>query len=270
MPQWEPLRSELALSGESVVRFRTGRPGTPRRDPFDVAIVDPLVEPVPAGWDALVARERLSPLWTSALIRTADWHCAVATSFAVVSEAASGDVVALVHARHLGPGVPGRYARPGRVPPVSLTECRLAPGLDAGLAFASGTTVEQRRAAVAAYERALRRRTGPGGVGLAYRELGEADRHVVPGAGRVQLRLSPCLVLTNRWSDVDSYLRDRPARWRAQLRKIRSGLDADPGVRVEVADRIDGDDAAWLAELVRRRHHPPLLARPPLPSVYFG
>jgi hypothetical protein len=229
-------------------------------------IVDPRTEPVPAAWDAFVAAERLLPLWSSDILRAADWCAPAASSFVLVEESVSGAPVALFHARHHGATRPSRYARPGRLPAVTLTECRIAPGLmDAGMAFAAGTAARDRTEAVRAFESAVRRRTGPGGLAIGYRELTDAHLAAVPAARRIRLRLSPTMVLHNEWSDLDGYLAARPRKFRAQLRKVRDGVRVAP----ELVESVDPGPACWLAEQVRRRHFPRAVPRPPLPELYF-
>jgi hypothetical protein len=225
-------------------------------------VADPLTDPVPRAWDAAVAAWRLSPLWTSAVVTAADW-CAPARSSLVVVGDAGGAPVALFHARHHG-GPQLRYAGPGRPPWTAVTECRLVPGmLEAGLAFAPSSGAAERAEAVRVFERAVR------GPAIAYRELAGHHLAAVPAARRRRLLLSPAMVLDNAWPDLGAYLATLSPKWRARLRKIHDGLRADPGTTVALGDTIDAAEAAWLAELARRRHATRLVRRPPLPAVYF-
>jgi len=234
-------------------------------------VVDPLIGPVPEGWDEFVRDQRLLPVWSSRLLRAADWCAQTASSMVLVRESGGGPPVAAFHTRHLGLGHPGRFVQPGRIPVASLTECRTAPATtEAGLAFARATGEPDRAEAVRVFERAIRARAGPGGRAIAYRNL--LDRHlpVVPAAGRVKLRVTPRMVLTNQWPDLAGYLASLPGKWRSQLRKIRDTVRTDPSLRFAVAGTIDPAEAGWLAEVVRNRYASRAVPRPPLPAGYFA
>jgi hypothetical protein len=233
-------------------------------------VVDPLREPAPAGWDRFVVTHQLLPAWEPSLLRAADWSAQPASSMVAVHEPQGADPVAIFHARHLGPVNPARFATPGRVPRVCLTECRTAPvPMEAGMAFAAGTGPADRTEAVRAFERALGRRTGPGGRAIAYRNLQDWQLAVVPTAGRLRIQLSPRMVLRNEWPDLASYLASLPGKWRSQLKRIHETVSTDPAVRVGWSDPVDPAQACWLAEVVRRRHASRLVPRPPLPAGYF-
>jgi hypothetical protein len=224
-------------------------------------VADPLTDPAPPAWDAFVTRHRLPALWRWQVLAPADW-CAVGTpSMVLVRERSGDEPVALFHARRVGPGGLGSYGRPGRRPWLGLTVCQLNSSLAPGLAFADGLDRRDRAEACRAFERAARR------PGLAYRGLADGDLAVVPSAARVRLRLSPVMVLTNRWPDLASYLAGLPRKWRSQLRGIHDGLRADPHLRVEIASSIEPEEACWLAELVVRRYAS--RPAPPRPVSYF-
>jgi hypothetical protein len=234
-------------------------------------IVDPLVDPVPAAWDGFVARAGLLPLWGSQLLRTAAWCTQTPSSMVLVHEPGDATPVALFHARHLGLVRPTRFLRPGRTPALSMTECRTTPAaMGAGIAFAAGAGAAERAEAVRAFEAAIRKRTGAGGLAVAYRELPPAYLPSVPTSHRIRLRLGPTMVLHNAWSDLDKYLGTLPGKWRSQLRKIHHTIESDPTLRIEFVDTLDSAEACWLAELVRRRHISAKIPRPPLPARYFA
>lgn len=234
-------------------------------------VVDPLREPPPAGWDAFVAAHDLMPLWRADLLRTAAGCSQTPSTMVMVTEGGGDRPVAIFHARHLGPTDPTRFTRPGRMPVPTMTECRTTPvAMGAGLAFAADADPATRAEAVRVFERAVRRRTGVGGLALAYRELPPDLLALVPTGRRVRMRLGPTMVLENRWSDLDDYLADLPGKWRSQLKKIRQNVATDPDLRVDLVDTIGADEAGWLAELVRRRHTWRALPRPPLPAGYFA
>lgn len=227
-------------------------------------VIDPLTEPVPAAWDTFAEAHRLRPGWHSGPLRAIDWCVPIASSMVVVTGPADPAPVGIFHARHFGLGDPGRFVTPGRVPRLALIECRTAPvPAEAGLSFAAGTDQRDRMEAVRAFERALRRRTGPGAVGIGYRNLLEHDLPAVGTGGRLR-RLPPRMVLPNQWSDLDSYLASVPAKWRSQLKKLHHEVTADATVRVELADTIEPAQACWLAEVIRQRYTPRTPPRPPL------
>jgi hypothetical protein len=234
------------------------------------AAVDPLTEPIPAGWDEFVTGQRPPPVWDSRLLRIAAWCDRVPATAVLVSEAASARPVAAFYVRHLGPVSPGRFVRPGRMPVVTLSECRAVPWTGAGMVFAADTDQRDRREAVRVFERALGRRVGAGGRLIAYRSLPAEHLAVVPTARRLRLPQSPHMVLYNRWPDLPSYLATLDRAWRKRLRQIRRAVDADPTVRFEVTGTIDTADACWLAEVVRRRYLPRWFTPPPpRPASYF-
>ncbi len=232
-------------------------------------VVDPLTDPIPESWDAFVAAQRLLPMWSSSLLTSADWCGQSAASMVIVADD-GGDPAVLFHARHVGLAARHRYVRPGRLPPLTMTECRIVPGMmDSGMAFATGLSTGDRLEAVRVFERAMRRRAGAGALAMAYRDLHADQLALVPTERRVRLAVSPKMVLYNEWSDIDGYLASLPRKWRIQLTKLHSGVTRDAELRVELSDHIDAGEACWLAELVRRRHSAPLLRRPPLPAAYF-
>jgi hypothetical protein len=232
-------------------------------------VVDPLTGQVPPEWDQFADAHRLLPGWYSGVLRAVNWCVPVASSMVIVHEPNGTQPVAMFHARHLGPTNLARLVRPGARPAwASLAECRTAPfPLEPGLAFAAGTGPADRIEAVRRFEQALRRRTGPGGIAITYRNLPEPDLPLVTTGTRVQRRLQPRMVLDNQWSDLPSYLGSLPAKWRSQLRKVSDAVAGDPSLRVELADTIEAGPACWLAEVVRLRYESGrLLPRPPAPA----
>lgn len=231
---------------------------------------DPLTEPAPTGWDAFATAQRLAPIWHSELLRAIDWCAQAASSMVLVEEAASAEPVAAFHTRHLGPTNPNRFTRPARIPPVSLTECRTFPGLGSGVAFAATLDARDRAEAVRVFERALRHRVGTGGRLIAYRGLpGEEVAAVSTTAGRARIRLSPSMVLENRWPDLAGYLAGLPRKLRSELKRIRAAVDEDPATRVSLDDAVEPEEACWLSDVVRRRHASRLVPRAPWPRHYF-
>lgn len=233
-------------------------------------VVDPLVQPVPSGWDKFVHYERLVPGWDPGLVRAVDWCARHTSSMALVTERGSGEPVAAFHARHVAPVHPHRFTRPGRIPLTSLTVCVTPqPVGETGVAFAQGTDASDRAEAVRTFERAVRRRAGRmASLGFGYQGLYDHQLPAVRRRGRIGFRLSPRMVITNEWPDGDSYLRSLRHKWRYHLRKIRQTIDRD-GLRVELVPQVDPQQACWLAERVRRRYAGRALPPPPLPLTYF-
>lgn len=232
-------------------------------------VADPLVDPPPEGWDEFVAGHGLLPAWDSDLLRRSDWCARSPSSMVLVRDSGSGTPVAAFHARHLGPSRSGRFARPGRVPVVSLTECRAAPLMGTGVGFATGLSQRDRTEAVRAFEQAIHRRVGPGGRGIAYRHLAADELAVIPRTGRLQVRLTPDMVMENQWPDLASYLAALPREPRRQLKKVRRRVDADASIVVERTTTIDPAEACWLAHAVRWRHRSRGTPAPPSPAGYF-
>jgi len=231
-------------------------------------VADPLTQPAPPGWEEFVAAYGLLPAWDYQLLRTAAWCSQTASSAVLVRDAASREPVAAFHARHPGTTDPRRFIGPGRVPAVSITECRTAPALGPGVAFAAGLDDRGRAEAVRRFERALGARVGGGGGFIAYRALPERDLAAMPSAGRIRLRLSPRMVLHNQWPDLEAYLAALPGKWRNRLRRVRQAVVAD-GTRAELTRTIEPADACWLSETVNSRYRPRAVPRPPWPAGYF-
>lgn len=235
-------------------------------------VADPLTDPAPAGWADFVTAQRLPVGWRPELLRTAAWCAQAASTLVLVREAASAEPVAAFHARHVGPARPGRFVQPGRMPAVTLTECRVTPHLSSGVAFAAAADVRDRREAVRLFERALHDRVGPAGRLVAYRALPPEQMDTVAATGRVRLRLRvrPSLVLHNQWSDLPAYLATLPRKLRKRFSQLRREVDADRTIRVELAETIEPREASWLAESVRRRHRSTTVPFPPWPESYFA
>jgi hypothetical protein len=231
-------------------------------------VVDPLVEPPPPAWDEFVSAQRLLPMWDSQLLRVAAWSAQTPSSMVLVCEASSSEPVALFHARHLGPGRSGRFARPGRVPLVSVTECRSAPMVGTGVAFAGELSHYDRAEAVRVFELAVGRRVGLGGRAIVYRHLTHAELAVIPRAGRRLIQVTPDMVLDNQWPDLAGYLAELPSKLRNRLRTIRGRLDAD-SIVVGLTATIKPAEASWLVHAVEMRHRLRGPPRPPCPAGYF-
>lgn len=232
--------------------------------------VDPLRAPPPAGWDALVAAERLVVRFDSQLVRVASYCAQGPSSMVLVQDEPSGEPVALFYARHVGARDPRRFARPDRVAPLGITECRITPMLDTGIAFASELDQASRREAVRVFERAVRRRAGAGAHPIAYRAVSEPLLASVPLAGRRVMRQSGSMVIHNEWSDMAGYLAGLPRRWGNKMSRLYEEVAADSSVRFTVEEAIDPEQACWLADSVRRRRQRGVVPFPTLPASYFA
>ncbi|WP_285606505.1 GNAT family N-acetyltransferase [Actinokineospora globicatena] len=228
-------------------------------------VVDPLTQVVPAEWDRFAAARGASVLWQAKPLITAAWAAQTATALVVVRDRT--DVVALFHARLHGPQDYRRFHRSGSVPPVAFAESRLAPASLAGHLFAAETGRADRRAAVVAFERALRARYRV--AGFCYRHVESEDLLAFDRRSRRVLAVSPDTVLRAEWSSVDDYLAQLPTKWRSQLRKIRATVRSVPGVRRELVAEVPPADAARLVNLVRFRHQRRGIVRTPIPEHYF-
>lgn len=258
--------ARVAVTGQAYTAPAARPPTRPR---LEAVLVDPLTDAAPAGWDEFVEAQRISPVWHSPLVGAVDWCTPTPSTLALIRESSSETPVALFHARHLGPARPGRFARPGRLPMVGLTDCRISPGVTPGFRFAAELDHADRREACRAFERALARRAGRGHPALAYRNLREHHLAMVPARGRTRIRMGPDMVIENAWPDLSSYLDSLPRKWRWQLRRIHAEIQ-DAGLRVAVEEAVDPDEVSWLTEVVRRRYRSRGLLRPPWPARFFA
>ncbi|WP_253888217.1 hypothetical protein [Actinokineospora diospyrosa] len=224
-------------------------------------LLDPLTEAVPPDWDRFVTSVGAPVLWRAAPLTTAAWASQSATVLAVVRDGT--DVVALLHTRFLGAGGYRHYHRAGSVPRAGFIECRLAPASIAGHLFAVGLDAAGKRAAVLAFERAVRARHRV--AGFCYRHVGSDDVAAFDRRTRRVLAVSPDTVLSTEWSSVEDYLSTLPAKWRSQLRKMRSGITATRAI----VDTVPTAEAARLINLIRFRHQRRAVVRTPVPEHYL-
>ncbi|WP_026422025.1 hypothetical protein [Actinokineospora inagensis] len=228
-------------------------------------LFDPVVTGFPPDWDRFAAGAGAPVLWRSALLTTAAWASQSATVLGVVRDGT--DVVALLHTRFLGPRDYRTYYRAGATPRVGFVECRLAPASVAGHLFARELTYDAKRAAVRAFERAVRARRLV--AGFCYRHVESDDLVAFTGRTRRVVGVSPDTVLATEWSTVEGYLAQLPPKWRSQLRGIRSTVRSTPGLRRAIVDTVPVVEAARLVNLVRFRHRRPGVVRTPIPEHYF-
>jgi hypothetical protein len=233
--------------------------------PLDVTLVDPLQAPVPPAWDAFADAERLHALWRWPLLATSAW-CATAPTLTGIVAERSGATAAIFHTRLLG--LPRRrYVEPGRLPRALLLECRLQPTASyAGHAFAARLDPAERRAAVAAFEAAARRRLGHRLLAFAYRNVAADERDLFDRSTRRVLRVEPEMVMAATWGSVEEYLATLERKWRHELRRVRRHVD---DLHVELVASVPAREAARLSSRVLARHHGRHGAQPPVPVPYF-
>ena len=145
----------------------------------------------------------------------------------------------------------GRPRGPSAGP--AVFESKLPPmGSTPGFAFASGLDRAGRRAAVAAFERALFRRLGWRCLGVAYRQVGQGELDACDGPGRPR---SP----PTRWRCWRTAGRPWTSTWPASPTGGRAAafdqraLDADPDLQIGLGAQVDAGAASRLASH-RPRH----------------
>jgi hypothetical protein len=235
-----------------------------------VTLVDPLCDAIPREWDHFVAEQRLFSLWRSALLVTSAW-CAQSPTVMVVVMGPDATALALFHARLLGPPHrPAKFLVPGSRPFAGVLECRLHPvGSFPGYAFAAHLDSAAKSAAVTAFEGAVGEHFGARCPAVAYRHVAPKELPLVKRRKRISMRVEPHMVLQNRWSDVADYLLTLERKWRAEIRRIRRAVEADPTVQVAIETHLSPTDAARLVEVVRTRHRRPVVVQPPVPVPYL-
>jgi Acetyltransferase (GNAT) domain len=194
----------------------------------------------PVEWAAFIRQQRLHAGWSAGAL------AAAATAgrpvwLGMVHD--RGDVVAAFCGQRLGP----------------LFECKLPQAASlSGFAFSAELGASDRRAAVAAFERALARRLGWPCLAVAYRQVGPAELGVLNGGPRLRLGTQPTALLANRWSSMDEYFASLPHGRRKLLRRRYRSLSADPELEISIttiADSgISGAEASRLAAMTLRRH----------------
>jgi hypothetical protein len=213
-------------------------------------------EPVPAEWDRFVVEQGLLRAWDAA-------------AFVALAAAGQGRWLGLVHEQGRPVGlVCGRLrGRPGP----ALFECKMPwVGLP-GFAVAATLERDERRAALAAFERALRRRLGWRCPAVLYRVLDAEELALVRGFGRAVIRTPyPRAVLRNDWASMDEYWLSLRRKLRHRLRSQYRQLERDPDLVVELGGGpVDGAEAARLMRLTLLRHERRLPAAGGPPPAYL-
>lgn len=221
---------------------------------FEVEIVDPRVDTVPAGWTNFARRRELHPFWDYEMLSVEAWMARNPPLLAVVHDGDSGGVVgalSILVCRTWRMGdfspVPGGRTRSVR-PRWAEVFVPLFSGHQACV-FVAELDEAARVAAIRAFERELVRYLGPGLLGVFYRAM-TAD--LVPsmvGTGRPHKVIDPVALLEVDESTVDE---------RKQVRlEVRSGFgrgDLDPVELTTLLNRqrADDDARAWANGQPRR------------------
>ncbi|WP_426504695.1 hypothetical protein ACPPVO_44860 [Dactylosporangium sp. McL0621] len=214
-----------------------------------VEFADPTAPDPPAGWAELVRAAPLHPVWDWSLVRAV---AAARNGAAVAAVVRDGDeVVALVHARLIGPGgtvadveCPGSMSLPGVALPGDLPP-GLAPGPHARL-----------DAVAAAFEAALGRRRRVRAV--SYRQVYAAALPALARGVALVRRGDDVAVLRNRFGSYAEYLATLPNKRRRDQGRLVRQTDGDAGVTVHFGPPPERFDAAAfheLAEQTDRRNH---------------
>jgi hypothetical protein len=223
--------------------------------PLRGELFDPAAGPAPPEWDRFVAEQRLTPAWDAAVLATlAPRHRRL--RLGLVHD--GGRPLAVFCGQLRGPG---------------LFECKLLPmGSAPGFAFAGGLDPAGRRAAVAAFERALARRLGWRCLAVAYRQVDEADLDACAGRRRPRVATAPDTLLEIRWATMEEYFAGLPSKnRRKKLRQLRRQVASDPDLMVTLGGGVGGEAASRLAFATELRHRRGRLDAPPrpIPPAWF-
>ncbi|MFN2468234.1 MAG: hypothetical protein ABR521_08935 [Gaiellaceae bacterium] len=233
-------------------------------------LVDPRVEGVPDAWERFLTAESVPGTWHGTVLGRLAWLAQAPSYLGVVLEG-SGTPWAIFHLRHLGASLP-RHAfvgPPTRPAAPGLVECRLPPtGSGTGYRFASGLDAGERSAALAAIERTLAARLGRRASAIVYRNVPAGDLASFP-RGRICRRVTPEVVVDNRWDDLEAFYADLPSKQRSELRRLDHRLSEGSEVVVATERTVEPACASRLAASVVRRHRHRLRRVPPIPASYF-
>ncbi len=234
---------------------------------IDVELRDPLRDPEPEGWTDFRSRENLPATWDYQVLRHASGSWSP-VALAVFRD--EGKIVGAVASLFRGLrtwGRPRRWAEP------IVVDVRL-PGDGHGRPtwhFSADVPPEGRRDLMRAFERAAARRFGWGLAGFAYRnvppdEVGLLTRR---GASVRDTAGDSDMALTT----VDAWLGGLKTSRRAELRRRRRKLDADPDLTVAIGRARTDVDAAGMARMMNRHvaaRDGRIDRRAPLPASYFA
>ncbi|WP_327085661.1 hypothetical protein OIE66_25315 [Nonomuraea sp. NBC_01738] len=230
-------------------------------------IVDPALDPAPAGWGELV--EGRPATWDYGLLRAFARGAQAPLRVAVVRR--EGRPVAMLSASLRGfPPRRGRYvgfAAPPRA--LGLLDVH-APGSRSqkGWWYEPGDGgMDALRTAV----RGLRRSLGPGWRGVVWREVTPGER--LPSRSWLSRPTSPLATLHTPWDDLAGWYATLPPGRAGTLRSQARRLAADKGLAVAAGGAAGLVTPAEAAELKARndlKHRGRLLPAAPLPLPYVA
>ncbi|MCA1568889.1 MAG: hypothetical protein LC798_00935 [Chloroflexi bacterium] len=231
-----------------------------------VEIVDPLTQPVPEQWSRFVREHALIAAWDPAALTAVARASTRRLELALVRD--GRDVVALLCMRYGGIATRrGTYAT--TAPRIGIVDCSLPLTFSPGVAFASGASIADRRAAVDAFLRAIGRERGAFAAAV-FRQIGSEQLPALGSCRRLLRRTAPVSVLENRWSTVDHYFQSLPRDRRRRFRRLLDEVNADATLdTLEAADAVDGTQASRLDQLTRLKHVRRGGMVAPIPVGYF-
>ena len=190
-------------------------------------LVDPRVDGIPAAWERFLTAESVPGLWHGAVVRALAWHRRSPSYLGVVCDH-SGEPYAIFHLRHLGVGSRRHAFLADSAAAAGMLECRLGPtSTGCGYRFASALDSGERRATVSALEHAARARFGWRAAAVAYRDVAPQDVATFTARGRMCRRLTPEVIVENRWGELDAFYADLPPKRRSELRRLDARLASD-------------------------------------------
>jgi hypothetical protein len=232
-------------------------------------LVDPRVDGIPAAWERFLTAESVPGLWHGAAVRALAWYRRSPSYLGLVCDG-SGAPFAIFHLRHVGLGSRRHAFHAEGAAAAGMLECRLGPASTGrGYRFASALDGSERRAAVSALERAARSRFGWRAAAVAYRDVLPQDLAAFTALGRICLRVTPEVIVENRWGELDAFFAELPPKRRSELRRLEARLAADRELVIGNERALDPAAASRLAASVGRRHRHGLRAAVPIPASYF-
>ena len=235
-------------------------------------LVDPRVDGIPDAWRQFLTTESVPGLWHGRVVIALAWHRRSPSFLGVVCDR-SGAPFAIFHLRHLGLGSRRDEFLAGGAAATGMLECRLGPAsTGCGYRFAAALDDGERRAAVSALERAARARFGWRAAAVAYRDVPPQDVAALIAPGRIRRmcrRVTPEVIVENRWGELDAFYADLPPKRRSELRRLDARLAADREVVIGDEQALDPAAASRLAASVGRRHQRGRRRTVPIPPSYF-
>ncbi|ANN19588.1 hypothetical protein SD37_30895 [Amycolatopsis orientalis] len=189
---------------------------------------DPRADPVAEGWPEFVPAARLHPVWDYEVMGLDGWTARNPPVLVTLADGAG--IVAALSVLVCRPRLRPRFApTPGHrlLRPFWAEVCQ--PWLSGypGLVFAPRVAAVERRPLIREFERALRRRLGPGLLGVLYRAVGEEFATDLRGPGRLVKHVDSVAVLKNRFGSEDEWIASLPKSRRGGLRRQRRRLALD-------------------------------------------